>query len=27
MITGLSQHGVDERAPPTQEVKRACDAL
>jgi len=27
MITGLSQHGVDERAPPTQDVKRACDAL
>jgi hypothetical protein len=27
MITGLSQHGVDERAPPTQDAKRACVAL
>jgi len=27
MITGLSQHGVDEHAPPTQDVKRAYVAL
>ena len=27
MITGLSQHGVDERAPPTQGAKRARVAL
>jgi hypothetical protein len=27
MITGLSQHGVDERAPPTQDAKRARVAL
>jgi len=26
MITSLSQHGVDESAPPTHDVKRACVA-